>query len=620
MTTTAAAVSNLSDTLLYNNANLYRSVASGQLTLVQRLIADGCDPNLPHLTTGLRPIHFAASRGHVDLVKYLVETSQCQVDATDKEGETALLKAAYAGHLSVVMYLVNKANANYLHQDRDGWTALHNACSFGSIPMTEFLLNQPLINVNVASKKGHTPLMNAASKGHVDIVVRLLQGSHANPMLKNKFGEAAYDVAAAAGEAYLCQVLEKYEMQYGLINTPLDVHVTIPVLLLEVVADNSSYINLFGKPITKWYHHDRVIQSKSKVALPNTSWFWLSDWTIDYTFPDLSYDGWSSEETDSSGWIKKRRWVRIMKKVIEISTEEENDMHDQSMSNTNSDSSSDSEDNHSLDLSRHSTSTTFESKTCTSVSTTMTKAQSVFIGCSTLPQPLLQEQMSADNIHQIIPVEQVEEQQQPAPEEQQLLQDNTLLSWESNEQALDCRRCHRWFNFLTRRHHCRKCGQVICDRCSANRALLPSHQIIQPPHATNLDQEQCSQQPQRICDTCVDTVVCEISKNTKRRASSIMSECPVCSRGLGEMHTEEQEEHVQACLSKDASKINAGGIRYVVYKLTPSSTLIGRECVICFEEFESGDTLTRLNCMCSYHGHCIGSWFAKGKECPIHSQ
>ena len=198
--------------------------------------------------------------------------------------------------------------------------------------------------------------MNAASKGHVDIVVRLLQGSHANPMLKNKFGETAYDVAAAAGEAYLCQVLEKYEMQYGLINTPLDFHVTIPVLLLEVVADHSSYISLFGKPITKWYHHDRVIQNRSKVALPNTSWFWLSDWTIDYTFPDLGDDGWSSEETDASGWVKKRRWVRIMKKVIEISTEEEEeggDLHDQSMSHTNSDSSSssDSDDNHSLGIS-----------------------------------------------------------------------------------------------------------------------------------------------------------------------------------------------------------------------------------------------------------------------------
>ncbi|CEP17466.1 hypothetical protein [Parasitella parasitica] len=524
MTTAAASALNLNDSL-YASANIHRSVASGQLALVQRLIANGCDPDLPHASTGLRPIHFAASRGHVDLVEYLVETSQCQ---------SALLKAAYAGHLAVVMYLVNKANANYLHQDQDGWTALHNACSFGSLAITEFLLNQPLINANVASKKGHTPLMNAASKGHIDIVTSLLEKHHANPILKNKFGETAYDVAAAAGEAYLCQVLEKCEMRYGLIN-PLDFHVTIPVVLLEVVADNSSYINLFGKPpITKWYYRDQVIQSKSKVELPNTSWFWLSDWTIDFTFPDLSYDGWSNSQNSGvdSCWIKKRRWIRIMKKVIEIPSKDDNSMHhDQGMS-SNSDSS-DSDDSRSL------------------VSTTMTKAQSTFVGCSTLPQPLLQEQISADSTHQMIPAAQGEEQ--PAS--------NTLLFWESNEQALDCRRCHRWFNFLTRRHHCRKCGQVVCDRCSANRALLPSNQIILPPNTTP-DAENYLQ-PQRICDTCVDTVVWEISMSTRKRPNSIMSECPVCFRRLWNLSTQEQEDHVQTCLSMDSFNINAGEIRYV---------------------------------------------------------
>jgi hypothetical protein len=190
-------------------------------------------------------------------------------------------------------------------------------------------------------------IVNAASKGHVKIVKSLLEKNNANPIVKNKFGETAYDVAAAAGEAYLCQVLEKYEMQFGL--NSLDFHVTIPVLLLEVVADNSSYINLFGKPITKWYHHGQAIQNRSKVELPNTSWFWLSDWTIDYTFPDLSYDGWSNSQNsgEDSCWIKKRRWIRIMKKVIEISNED-NLMHDQSTSNNTNSDSSDSDDSHSL--------------------------------------------------------------------------------------------------------------------------------------------------------------------------------------------------------------------------------------------------------------------------------
>lgn len=72
----------------FDNNILYNSVVNGQLNTVQRLISSGsCDPNLPHSITGLRPIHFAASRGHVDLVQFLVQSSQVQIDSIDKEGE-----------------------------------------------------------------------------------------------------------------------------------------------------------------------------------------------------------------------------------------------------------------------------------------------------------------------------------------------------------------------------------------------------------------------------------------------------------------------------------------------------------------------------------------------------
>lgn len=82
-------VSSLRDN--YNNDNrLHSLVASGQLERVQRLIASGCDPNSSHSITGLKPIHFAASRGHVDLVHYLVQSSQVQIDAVDKEGEVSI--------------------------------------------------------------------------------------------------------------------------------------------------------------------------------------------------------------------------------------------------------------------------------------------------------------------------------------------------------------------------------------------------------------------------------------------------------------------------------------------------------------------------------------------------
>ena len=43
-----------------------------------------------------------------------------------------------------------------------------------------------------------------------------------------------------------------------------------------------------------------------------------------------------------------------------------------------------------------------------------------------------------------------------------------------DEQTANCFICACSFGFLTRRHHCRQCGQVVCDPCSQNRKLLES--------------------------------------------------------------------------------------------------------------------------------------------------
>lgn len=78
----------MTTTLNYNK--LHSSVASGQFNQVQRLISTGSDPNTPHSVTGLLPIHFAASRGHVNLVQFLIESCQVDIDAIDKEDEVSI--------------------------------------------------------------------------------------------------------------------------------------------------------------------------------------------------------------------------------------------------------------------------------------------------------------------------------------------------------------------------------------------------------------------------------------------------------------------------------------------------------------------------------------------------
>lgn len=48
--------------------------------------------------------------------------------------------------------------------------------------------------------------MNAASKGHLPVVLYLLSKQRADPLIRNNWGETAYDIAAAIFEAWICEV------------------------------------------------------------------------------------------------------------------------------------------------------------------------------------------------------------------------------------------------------------------------------------------------------------------------------------------------------------------------------------------------------------------------------
>ncbi|OAD75350.1 hypothetical protein PHYBLDRAFT_132627 [Phycomyces blakesleeanus NRRL 1555(-)] len=74
--------------------------------------------------------------------------------------------------------------------------------------------------------------------------------------------------------------------------------------------------------------------------------------------------------------------------------------------------------------------------------------------------------------------------------------------WESDIDARDCRRCSRKFGFLVRRHHCRRCGLIVCDRCSNSRAYLSPSQILQDPSLPQESRQVLASQHQRVCDKC----------------------------------------------------------------------------------------------------------------------
>ncbi|CAD6907678.1 unnamed protein product [Tilletia controversa] len=214
--------------------------------------------NEPHPVTGLVPLHYAAKEGRLDIVRWLVSEAGAMVDLEDREGETALHKAALAGKLPICTFLLAN-DASPEAADSDGWTPLHNACSRGYLDIVRLLVEQAEVSVNTATDpRGWTPLMNAASKGHLPIVRYLTSKYHADPFIRNSAGETAYDVAASTFEVYICEVLEKYEadrwsaLKYaeptsaaasngsstrrlrdiGAYN-PLALHTTVPIIIHE---------------------------------------------------------------------------------------------------------------------------------------------------------------------------------------------------------------------------------------------------------------------------------------------------------------------------------------------------------------------------------------------------
>ena len=52
-----------------------------------------------------------------------------------------------------------------------------------------------------------------------------------------------------------------------------------------------------------------------------------------------------------------------------------------------------------------------------------------------------------------------------------------------------CNNCHLPFNVTRRKHHCRSCGRIFCQKCSQNNSLLPS--------------ELGYTKEQRVCDRCL---------------------------------------------------------------------------------------------------------------------
>ena len=160
--------------------------------------------------TGYRVLEFAVFKGHLDVVKYLLENG-AQIEARDpwKITHNALDVAIEQGNEEMVELLIQHG-ANVEHK-------LYLAISKGQIKIAKLLLkgngfNKP--NIDALSENGFNPLHLSTKQNKIEVVTFLINNG-ADP--NKKSGREGHGRAALhfAAETHNCEMIESFIDHFG---------------------------------------------------------------------------------------------------------------------------------------------------------------------------------------------------------------------------------------------------------------------------------------------------------------------------------------------------------------------------------------------------------------------
>jgi hypothetical protein len=179
-------------------------------------------------STGAAALWRACERGDDVTVVNLLATAA--LNAKDKDGETALMKAAANGHVAVVKRLFSAANIEMWEVDKQGRTALMKAAANGQEAVVRLFLTHYIDKVypqddpvNMADDKGQTALMVAASKGSVGVIqalldIRLIENPSRHLTFEQPFGGPLVDEARKDNDNKTAQDLAEEGKHAGAAN------------------------------------------------------------------------------------------------------------------------------------------------------------------------------------------------------------------------------------------------------------------------------------------------------------------------------------------------------------------------------------------------------------------
>lgn len=189
---------------------LHYAARRGHLDIVEYLVKQlGADVEV-HNNDYKRPLHEAASMSHQACVSYLLREGAA-VDSLKKADWTPLMMACTRRNLGVVQDLLRRG-ADPALQNKDGWNSFHVACREGDPPVVRHLLIAAPDVWRTASKTRRTPLHTAAMHGREEVVRILLERCGYVPGCTDSCGVTPFMDAVRNGHVSVARLLlEKHQ-------------------------------------------------------------------------------------------------------------------------------------------------------------------------------------------------------------------------------------------------------------------------------------------------------------------------------------------------------------------------------------------------------------------------
>ncbi|CAE7255996.1 ANKHD1 [Symbiodinium sp. KB8] len=180
------------ETSQYDEDKLTADAAFGCFAEIERVLLLRHDPNVVDSILGLSPLYYASERGHLEIVRLLLEAC-ADADFGDRRHDiTPLLAASRNGRVDIAKLLL-EAGADKQRCNCRGETPLWVASCRGNTDMVRLLLDTGL-NVDQADNSGETPLCVACRFGREEIVC-LLRQAGSDIFRTNRRGDSPLSLA-----------------------------------------------------------------------------------------------------------------------------------------------------------------------------------------------------------------------------------------------------------------------------------------------------------------------------------------------------------------------------------------------------------------------------------------